>query len=152
MSEVLRRPLYPPVWLILHLGAQAVLHRWLPLARVIEPPWINLGLLPGFLGVLLILWSLALFRARGTPAKPFTESTALVTDGPYRVTRNPIYLGLTLILVSVALFLGTAGPWLPVASFVLIVRRQFVLREEALLRARFGADYEAYARRVRRWL
>jgi protein-S-isoprenylcysteine O-methyltransferase Ste14 len=150
--SVLSRPLYPPVWLILHLLAQGALHRVLPLARVIPAPWFNLGLLPGFAGVLLILWSLALFVRRGTPAKPFTESTALLLEGPYRVTRNPIYLGLTLILVSVAMFLGTLSPWLPVISFVLIVRRQFVLREEALLRARFGAEYEAYCSRVRRWL
>lgn len=149
--SVLSRPLFPPVWLILHLLAQAALHRWLPLATLIGPPWINLGLLPGFVGVTLILWSLALFLHHGTPARPFTESTALVTTGPYRASRNPIYLGLTLILVSVAVFLGTASPWLAVASFVLIIRRQFVLREEALLRARFGAEYEAWCRRVRRW-
>jgi len=146
------RHIRPPVWLILLGLAQLALHHWVPGPRLLSPPWINLGLLPGFAGVLLVLWSVWLGRRRGTPMVPFTESTRLLDEGPYRVSRNPIYLGLTLILASVALFLGTTTPWLPVASLFLILRKRFVLREEALLRARFGPAYEAYLRRVRRWI
>ena len=146
------RHIRPPIWLILHLLAQAALHHWLPGPRLLAAPWINLGLLPGFLGVTLVLWSAGLFLRRGTSIIPFTESSLLLAEGPYRASRNPIYLGLTLILVSVALFLGTASPWLPVASFFLILRQRFVLPEEALLRARFGPAYEAFQRRVRRWI
>ena len=146
------RHIKPPIWLILHGLAQLALHRWLPGPRLLSPPWINLGLLPGFLGVTLVLWSAVLFRRRGTSIVPFTESSALLAEGPYRFSRNPIYLGLTLILVSAALFLGTTSPWLPVASFFLILRQGFVLPEEALLRARFGPAYEDYLRRVRRWI
>jgi protein-S-isoprenylcysteine O-methyltransferase Ste14 len=146
------RRILPPIWLILHLLAQAALHRWLPGPRLLPGAWFNLGLLPGFLGVTLVLWSAALFLRRGTSIVPFTESSVLLAEGPYRVSRNPIYLGLTLILVGVAAFLGTASPWLPVASFFLILRQCFVLPEEALLRARFGPAYEDYLRRVRRWI
>jgi protein-S-isoprenylcysteine O-methyltransferase Ste14 len=146
------RHIKPPVWLILHGLAQVALHHWLPGPRLLSPPWINLGLLPGFAGVLLVIWSVSLGLRRGTPMVPFTESTLLLDEGPYRVSRNPIYLGLTLILASVALFLGTATPWLPVVTLFLILRQQFVLREEPLLRARFGAAYEAYLGRVRRWI
>ena len=120
MNDGLSR-INPPVWLILHLGAQAALHRWLPGPRLLSPPWIKLGLLPGLAGVLLGLWSASLFLRRGTSIVPFTESTLLLDEGPYRFSRNPIYLGLTLVLVSTALFLGTASPWLPVVSFFLIL-------------------------------
>ena len=146
------RHIRPPIWLILHGLAQLALHAWLPGPRLLQPPWINLGLIPGLAGAGLVLWSAVLFLRRGTSIVPFTESTHLLATGPYRVSRNPIYLGLTLLLVSAAMFLGTTTPWLPVVSFFLILRQSFVLREEALLQARFGAEYEALRRRVRRWL
>ena len=146
------RPMKPPMWLIFHGLAQLALHHWLPGPRLVSPPWINLGLLPGFAGVVLVLWPASLFVRRGTPMVPFTESTVLLREGPYRVSRNPVYIGLTLFLVAAALFLGTTSPWLPVASYVLVLRQRFVLREEALLRARFGPAYEEYCRRVRRWI
>jgi len=146
------RGIKPPVWLLLHLAAQAALHHWLPGPRLLSPPWIDLGLLPGLAGLLLGIWSASLFLRRGTSIVPFTESTLLLDEGPYRFSRNPIYLGMTLVLVSTALFLGTVSPWLPVVSFFLILRQRFVLREEPLLRARFGPAYEAYLGRVRRWI
>jgi protein-S-isoprenylcysteine O-methyltransferase Ste14 len=150
--EPRRRHVHPPVWLVLHGLAQLALHRWLPGPRVVPPEWRDLGLLPGFLGVALIFWCVALFVRRGTPIRPFTESSALVREGPYRLSRNPIYLGLALLLASSAAFLGTATPWLALGSFVLVIRQRFILREEALLRARFGAEYGDFCRRVRRWI
>ena len=146
------RGMKPPMWLILHGLAQLALHRWLPGPRLVSPPWINVGLLPSFAGVTLVIWCLYLFWRNHTNPVPFSEASHLVQDGPYRVSRNPIYLGLTLILASAALFLGTTSPWLPVVSFFLILRQRFVLREEPLLRARFGPAYEAYLGRVRRWI
>jgi protein-S-isoprenylcysteine O-methyltransferase Ste14 len=151
-AEPRRRHVHPPVWLLLHGLLQLGLHRWLPGPRVVPPEWRDLGLLPGFAGVALVFWCVTLFVRRGTPIRPFTESTALVRAGPYRLSRNPIYLGLTLLLASSAAFFGTATPWLAVASFVLVIRQRFVLREEALLRARFGAEYQGFCRDVRRWL
>ncbi|HEX5010530.1 MAG TPA: isoprenylcysteine carboxylmethyltransferase family protein [Planctomycetota bacterium] len=151
MSDAARR-MKPPMWLILFGLAQLALHRWLPGPTLFSPPWINLGLLPGFAGVTLVIWCLFLFWRHHTNPVPFAEASHLVQDGPYRVSRNPIYLGLTLILASAALFLGTTSPWLPVVSFFLVLRQRFVLREEPWLRARFGAEYQDYVRRVRRWI
>ncbi len=142
----------PPVWLALHGLLQLALHRWLPGPQWVPPAWRDAGLVPGFLGVGLIFWCIALFVRRRTPILPFSESTALVRVGPYRVSRNPIYVGLTLILASAAAFLGSATPWLAVVSFVLVIRQRFILREEELLRARFGVEYEAFCGEVRRWV
>jgi protein-S-isoprenylcysteine O-methyltransferase Ste14 len=152
MSGHAPRHVYPPVWLLLHAAAALALDRWLPLATLIRLPWTHLALVPGLLGVGIGLWSVVLFRRHGTPIVPFTESTALISRGPYRFTRNPIYLGLTLLLVSEVVLLGTLSPWIVVPSFFLILRQQFVLKEEALLRARFGAGYEAFCERVPRWI
>jgi len=140
------------VWLLLHGAAALALHRWLPLAIVVPPPWTRLALAPGLLGAVLVLWCAVLFRLRGTPIIPFTESTALVEAGPYRLSRNPIYAGLVLLLLCEVMVVGTLSPWLTVLSLFLILRQRFVLKEEALLRARFGPDYESFCLRVRRWI
>jgi protein-S-isoprenylcysteine O-methyltransferase Ste14 len=92
------------------------------------------------------------FRRRGTPLKPFTPSTALVVDGPYRFTRNPMYLGLATTLVGVALALEALTPFIVVPVFVAIITMQFIVPEEAMLTDRFGDDYGDFRRRVRRWL
>lgn len=146
------RHVHPPVWLLLHAAAALGLDRWLPIRDVLRSPWTELALVPGLLGALLILWCVVLFRRHDTPILPFTESTALVAAGPYRFSRNPIYVGLVLLLLGLVVLLGTLGPWLVLPSFWLILRQRFVIKEEALLRARFGAAYEAFCAQVPRWI
>jgi protein-S-isoprenylcysteine O-methyltransferase Ste14 len=79
-------------------------------------------------------------------------ATALVITGPYRFTRNPMYLGMAAMTVALGLFLNT---WWPILLLVpvLIAVRQFVIGpEERYLQRRFGAEYAAYMKRVRRWV
>jgi protein-S-isoprenylcysteine O-methyltransferase Ste14 len=85
------------------------------------------------------------------PTNP-EKSTSVVTGGIYRFSRNPMYLGFLLVLAGLAAYLSTpvtlAGPVL----FLLYMNRFQILPEERILTKRFGADYENYLRRVRRWL
>jgi len=92
-------------------------------------------------------------RARTTinPFKP-ENSTALVTSGIYRFTRNPMYVGLTLVLLGWAAFLGSAWALLGPLIFVLYISRFQIGPEERVLSAKFGAAYTEYTARVRRWL
>jgi protein-S-isoprenylcysteine O-methyltransferase Ste14 len=83
---------------------------------------------------------------------PFTQSTALVTGGIYRWTRNPMYLGMMSGLIGLAVLLGTLSAFLPIPLFVWQIRRKFVLPEEAFLEGIFGGRYLEYKARVRRWL
>lgn len=96
---------------------------------------------------------LAFRRARTTvdPMHPGAAST-LVVRGIYHRTRNPMYLGFALVLLGWALVLGTLSALLVLPLFVLYLNRLQIGPEEAALRARFGADFDAYAARVRRWL
>lgn len=93
------------------------------------------------------------WKARTTinPIKP-DRASVLVTHGIYRFTRNPMYLSLLLLLVAYASHLGCwaalAGPM----AYVAYVTRFQILPEERVLLAKFGAEYEAYKRRVRRWI
>jgi len=92
-------------------------------------------------------------RARTTinPFKP-ENSTALVTSGVYRFTRNPMYVGLTLVLLGWAALLGSAWVLLGPLIFVLYISRFQIGPEERVLSAKFGATYTEYTARVRRWL
>ena len=142
----------PPVYLVLSLGAMAVLHFGFPIARPIEAPYRYGGAVLIGLAVALIVWAAMLFKRARTGIVPFSEATALVTAGPYRFTRNPMYLGMAGILGGTALWLGSLTPWLVLPAFMRIVAERFIVPEEAMLKAAFGRAYEEYEAAVRRWL
>jgi len=92
-------------------------------------------------------------RARTTvdPTRP-DQASAVVTGGVYARTRNPMYLGFLLGLAAWAAWLGNLPACLALPAFVKYMNRFQIAPEERLLRAKFGAPYEAYLLRVRRWL
>lgn len=94
------------------------------------------------------------FRRFATTVDPMRPEAAasLVTDGPYRFTRNPMYVALAGVLVAHALARRSVTALLPVAGFVAILDRTQILDEEVALAARFGDDFHAYRRLVPRWL
>jgi protein-S-isoprenylcysteine O-methyltransferase Ste14 len=96
--------------------------------------------------------SIGLFRRKHTSMIPFRPATTLVSSGPYKVTRNPMYVSLALLTVALALFLNTWWPVLLLVPTLLAVQHLVIVPEEKYLRRRFGAEYDEYARRVRRWL
>ncbi|NJM29777.1 MAG: isoprenylcysteine carboxylmethyltransferase family protein [Rhizobiales bacterium] len=92
------------------------------------------------------------FRSHHTTIMPHRGATALVTDGPFRWSRNPIYVGNTLLVAGAGLLLGVA--WLIPAAFAgaILVQKLAIEREEAHLAARFGAAWQDYAARTPRWI
>lgn len=141
----------PPLWLLLAIGLQTVLHYLAPVARWLDRPWTLVGILPIVLAVALMLWALLRFRRFGTGLRPFSAVRALVEDGPFKFTRNPMYLGMFAILVGVAVLCGTVAPALVLPPFVLLIRERFVRREERFLERCLGDPYRDYCRRVPRW-
>jgi protein-S-isoprenylcysteine O-methyltransferase Ste14 len=125
---------------------------WEPV-RVVPWPWAWLGALGIAAGLGLANWALRLFSRIGTTHDPRQSPTNLVLTGPYRFTRNPMYLGITLILLGIGLLAGT-WPFLalPPLGFVLAMTLFFIPREERILERAFGEGYQAFRRRVRRWL
>ena len=94
------------------------------------------------------------FRRAGTTVNPMkpTKASALVDTGFYRLSRNPIYLGDALILVGWGLGLANLASLAAIALFVAYLNRFQIGPEERALRTAFGAEYEAYRARVRRWI
>lgn len=92
------------------------------------------------------------FGRAGTSMVPVRPSTALVVEGPYRFTRNPMYLGMACLYVALAFALGIVWALALLPAVILTVDRVVIAREEPYLEAKFGAAYGDYKRRVRRWV
>lgn len=112
--------------------------------------WTGLGLIVA--GLALDMMSIDRFRRLGTRPEPWKPTTALAVDGLYRLSRNPMYLGFALIYVGFAMAMNSVAALSLLVPCMIVVDLFVVRREEAYLAARFGADYDAYRRQVRRWL
>jgi protein-S-isoprenylcysteine O-methyltransferase Ste14 len=104
------------------------------------------------LGLGLFVWALYTLYRHHTTVNPYRGVRELCTDGPFRLTRNPIYLGDWLILLGVALVLRTWWPLLFAPLIWPVIRYGVIRHEEAHLEIRFGEAYRRYRARVRRWL
>ena len=144
----------PPVWLLLALVAAWALGRWDPWGLTFGGGWWA-GLLGGLLvggGVLLAALAVLALRQAGTAVDPRGKVRALVTQGPFAWSRNPIYLGMGMLLLGAILGLDAplALPLVPL--WVWWIERRFIAREEARIARDFGTAFAAYRARVRRWL
>jgi protein-S-isoprenylcysteine O-methyltransferase Ste14 len=141
-------PLVYLAGLLLGVGAS----RWLP-TRVIPHGWaLTIGLFPMLYGCALAAGALIRFRRAGTTVRPDRASRALVIDGPYRFTRNPMYLALALVYTGIALAAQSLWALLLLPAALLVIRYRVIAPEEAFLRRRFGDAYAEYQARVRRWV
>lgn len=105
-------------------------------------------------GLFLIFISSITFYRCGTtlnPLKPQLTST-LVTSGPYRYSRNPIYIGLVLMLAGWGFYLQNLASLFCVLIFVLYINRFQIIPEEESLAQKFGIEFEIYKSNVNRWL
>jgi protein-S-isoprenylcysteine O-methyltransferase Ste14 len=109
-----------------------------------------LGLI--ILGLAIEGWAGGLFKKAGTNVVPWSPSTALVTDGPYRYSRNPMYLGFAVTYLGLALGLESGAAVILLIPALALMSWGVIGREERYLEAKFGEDYRAYRKRVRRWL
>ena len=140
----------PPVMVAGALAAAWVLARIVPVP--IGAPFPAFGALVIFLGLALIGWALAIMVQAGTDPRPDKPDAALVEAGPFRFSRNPIYLGFLVATIGFALRWGELWGWIAVAATHFMLDRLVIAKEEAYLATRFGAAYDAYKARVRRWV
>jgi protein-S-isoprenylcysteine O-methyltransferase Ste14 len=130
----------------------AALHFLIPVRVLLTGSARLIGLIPLVVGMGVILWADRLFREAHTAIKPGEISTVLVTWGPFRISRNPIYASMVVTLAGLALLLGSLTPWLVLPLFVIALDRRFIRGEEASLAQQFGPAYQTYVAKVRRWI
>ncbi len=149
---MVKRIIYPPIWLVFGLIAIFALNELMPGARFTSSPAQIVGGIIIFVGLVLLLLAGGLFKKAGTDLVPFKNVSALVTTGIYRYTRNPMYLGMAAILLGCAITVGAALSLLVAPVFMVIIELRFIRPEEEMLRGLFPEDFPGYCTRVRRWL
>ncbi|HEV7276175.1 MAG TPA: isoprenylcysteine carboxylmethyltransferase family protein [Devosiaceae bacterium] len=146
----------PPYFLLLALALAAALDLAADLSFLAAS---GLASLQSWIGLAFVLGAIALavsgvrtFRRASTNVDPFQPALTLVTDGPYRFTRNPMYLGMVLFLLGVSLMFSLEWGLLLTPALWLAYDRLVVAREEAYLSRKFGEPYRAFLGGTRRWI
>jgi protein-S-isoprenylcysteine O-methyltransferase Ste14 len=144
--------LIPPVLFALLLVPLALLwafHPDMSAMRQDAPlPWD----VPLPIGIALLIWARVHFRKRDAEIHTFRAPRSLVTDGPFRFSRNPMYLGFLLVLLAAAFFVNTWCALLAPLAFLIASLVWYIPQEERALRTAFGRAYDDYAWRTRRWI
>ncbi len=147
-----RERVLPPTYFLIGLVVMVVLHFVFSGPRIVYGQWRIIGVPIGLLALWLTIRTDALFKKLGTEVKPFRKSRLVVTEGPYRVSRHPMYVGFIGMLLGVAVLAGTLLPLLVVAMMFVLFTVRFVLPEERHMEEQFGEQYRSYRARVRRWV
>ncbi len=146
----------PPLLFLVALGLSFALQYFLPLpiSRLAAAVYALriAGIAVAVAALALAVSAIVSFRAARSSPMLMRPATALVLRGPYRFTRNPVYLALALLHAAVGLFFNVVWVLLFLVPAVLGIRYLVIAREEKYLLRRFGAEYEAYCRSVRRWV
>ncbi len=145
----------PPILMLVAAAVMWALCRWLPLSQVIRGSWNRVGAaVPAAIGFVIAVAAFVRFRQVRTTVNPMdpSQATQLVTDGVFRISRNPMYLGLVLLLIGWAVWLDSASPWLIPPLFMIVITRVQIIPEEQALERLFGTQYLAYRRSVARWV
>jgi len=143
----------PPIFTLAYVLIAAALSYLAGWPRVPGLPLVPLAVVLVAAGLALSVTAVALFRREDTEINPVSATNRkLVISGPYRFTRNPMYLGLVAITLGIAFWIGASPMFLaPIATFT-TANWVNVPFEEAKMRRQFGAEFDAYVSRVRRWI
>lgn len=142
----------PPVAMLVLLLLAALLTPALPIGSFTIPFHAAIATLIILAGIGFSAAGFFTFKFRQAPVRPGAEPTQLVLTGPYRITRNPMYLGLLLFSIGCLVAIGSIWFVVPPVLFFLLMNFRLIPFEEQLMKEHFGAEYDAYLRRVRRWL
>jgi protein-S-isoprenylcysteine O-methyltransferase Ste14 len=142
----------PPLLALILLALVFVLARLVPLPLAVPPILQASGFLLAMLGLLLGLGALIAFRRTRSTSAPHRAAGKLITAGPYRFSRNPVYLGFVFMLIGLPLDAGTYWGILLAPIMVYLFNRLIIEPEEEYLTQKYGETYRSYRAKVRRWI
>ncbi len=154
MMTSLQNKIPPPIIMLLMALLMWLLHFKMPIYQFNNSFTFYIGILFILLGITLDVKSLFDFKINKTTISPISlnNATALVIEGFYRISRNPMYLGMLFILLGVASLFASLSCFLLVPLFVFLINHLQIKAEEAVLEEKFSIAYIKYKRKVRRWL
>ena len=110
------------------------------------------GYLMALIGIALPIWGAQIFKKRKTNILHYRNPDQIVTEGPFKLSRNPMYLGMLVILLGATVKLGILEGFLFVGLFFTVANWWYIPFEEERMKEAFGESFEDYRARVRRWL
>ena len=148
----MKNKILPPTYFLISLALIISLHFIFPIKKIIFPPYNWLGIFLIIFGGAINLWTDDIFKKEKTTVKPYNSPSALITYGPFRLSRHPMYLGMTAILFGISFLLGSLMPFISPIAFVILIQTLFIPIEEKNLEATFGQKYLDYKKKVRCWI
>ena len=143
----------PPIWYFIFLVTGLLVHFFVPDARVFTFSYPIVGIVLLIAGQALSMYASSLFSREKTEILPTsTTNTKLVTYGPFAYSRNPMYLGMVLGLLGIAVWVGTLPMFVAAVLDFCILNFVFIPFEEVKMSRIFGASYDSYRHKVRRWI
>jgi protein-S-isoprenylcysteine O-methyltransferase Ste14 len=142
----------PPLVYLISLVSGTVINLALPLPFLSGRLAVALGVPLIAVAIALFSYSVAQFRAAGTPVPARKPTTVIVCAGPYRFSRNPIYLAFSVFQLSIAFWVNSVWLLATLVGAVALIHYVVIPREEQYLERKFGAQYMNYKASVRRWL
>lgn len=142
----------PPTYFMALLLLSLASHFIFPIVKMIFPPYNYLGLILIIFGIIINLWTDSLFKKNQTTVKPNKVPSPIIINGPFKISRHPMYLGMTSILLGAAIFMGSLVTFTFPAIFIIIMEKLFIPMEEKNMENKFKDEFRKYKNRVRRWI
>ena len=142
----------PPIVCLVCLMAGFGLDYLWPLPLLPRPMQYTVGFMLVVMGFVLFGWALKAFSDSKTSIDHRKPTRAIITGGPFRISRNPVYVSMTICFVGIAVTVDSIWILLMALPTVVILHHFVILREEAFLERKFGAEYLGYKAAVRRWV
>jgi protein-S-isoprenylcysteine O-methyltransferase Ste14 len=148
----MKKKMMPPNYFFILLFMLVITHFVLPEYKYLISPlrWIGIPLI--LFGIILNLWTDALFKKLKTTVKPHEIPSTLITTGPFKISRHPMYVGMLSILLGASLICGTIITLIFPVIFLILMEILFISVEENNLQKQFGKEYFLYKKGTRRWI
>lgn len=134
------------------LGMSILLHSVFPVLKIISYPYSLIGIILFITGILIAFVTNSILLKNETSIKPFKTPSVLITSGPFKYSRNPIYLGMTIALFGIEIFLSSLSPFIFPILFILYINKSIIPMEQHNLEKLFPEKYLDYKSKVRRWI
>ena len=147
----------PPFLFVLGLGVAWLLETYVRRTPILGPgartaPREILAAALIIIGLILLFWGMLTFALVKTAILPMRPAALVVDHGPYRFSRNPMYAGMALAYLGAALAANSVWTLIVFPFVIALLNRLVIKREENYLSSAFGPEYDAYCKRVRRWI
>jgi protein-S-isoprenylcysteine O-methyltransferase Ste14 len=141
----------PVIFLSFFLTAVALKH-FIPLVGIAAPIRQIIGAVLAVVGFSIIALALLKFREHRTTILPDASASAMIQDGIFARTRNPIYLAFAMLYIASGFYFQVVWAFVLLPFLIVVIQLNLIRREEAYLERRFGTEYLAYKRKVRKWV